>query len=472
VRSLRRLLVCLGLLGLLAPAAQAASPVARPPVTWLRGKGNYTEAARTPRAIDYVVVHATEGSFWGSVSWLRNHRSHCSAHYVISRDGTIIQLVHQSDIAWHAGNRRVNRHSIGIEHVGVTDDPAGFSAAEYRSSARLVAYIARRSLLPIDRRHIIGHSEVPDPADPSMLGGRDHHTDPGRYWNWPLYLGLIRRYAYPQPARPKPKPRPKLRVASETLYGGQRVAGIVPWRAGATGPGIRRVDFVVDGRVVWRDHRAPFELARGRGWNTTALRNGRHALELRGYGARAWTRHRFVIRVQNAPFELTVRGVRAGARVSGVVVVHAAARGAKATGVRLLVDGRRAATSDRWDSRRVADGSHVLELRSTAVDGRVARVRIPVVVHNAPPLGIAGQSLLAGETLSGTVVWQAQVRGPVERVEFVVDGAVRATASAAPWSFTWDTTAETPGTHAVAVRAVGRDGRTVQAPLTVVVAPV
>ena len=46
--------------------------------------------------------------------------------------------------------------------------------------------IARRSLIPIDRRHIIGHYQVPDPNDPLQGGGIDNHTDPGQYWKWGL----------------------------------------------------------------------------------------------------------------------------------------------------------------------------------------------------------------------------------------------------------------------------------------------
>src|SRR3712207_3258081 len=139
-----------------APVAHAREPT-RPPVTWLKGEGNYTKSHRSPKAIDHVVIHVTEGTFWGSISWLRSERSHASSHYVVSRRGRIVQLVHQSDIAWHAGNWKVNARSVGIEHEGITADPSGFTGPQYRASARLTAHIARRSLMPIDRRHIIGH---------------------------------------------------------------------------------------------------------------------------------------------------------------------------------------------------------------------------------------------------------------------------------------------------------------------------
>ena len=53
-------------------------------------------------------------------SWLKSPRAHASSHYVVSRRGRIVQLVHLSDIAWHAGNWNVNTQSVGIEHEGFT----------------------------------------------------------------------------------------------------------------------------------------------------------------------------------------------------------------------------------------------------------------------------------------------------------------------------------------------------------------
>ena len=38
-----------------------------------------------------------------------------SSHFVIDNDGTIVQLADCNNIAWHAGNRRVNNVSIGID---------------------------------------------------------------------------------------------------------------------------------------------------------------------------------------------------------------------------------------------------------------------------------------------------------------------------------------------------------------------
>jgi N-acetyl-anhydromuramyl-L-alanine amidase AmpD len=480
---LRRLLLVLSIAAAVtAPAApaRAASLPKRPHVSWLQPAPNFTAALRKPQQIHFIVIHVTEGSFWGSVAWLRNPSSHGSANFVVSRGGHIVELVPPHDIAWHAGNWVVNTESVGIEHAGFTDGRTGFTMAEYRASARLTAYLARWALIPIDRRHIIGHSEVPDPSDPLAGGGIDNHTDPGRHWRWGLYMRLVRRYAFPP--RPLP-PRPKhvhvgIDVRSTTVYDGQVLAGTVPWRARVSGP-VRRVAFLVDGRVRWRDSRPPFAFARDAGWNTLALHNGRHRLELRAYGAKgSWTRDRFVVRVKNEPFVLRALGIRPRARVVGTLQLQALLLGAPVRRVLLYLDGREidhdtsTPYTFHWNSLRIADGPHLLVLAARSQDGRVAKAPIPVVVANAAagPV-VLSDTLVKGQTVAGRVPWELQLGGPVQRVDFLVDGAVRASVSSAPFGFTWDTAAESPGSHTLVARVVAPDGRTAEDDLDVVVTP-
>jgi len=42
-------------------------------------------------------------------------RRKISTHFVIDNDGTILQLVDTNHVAWHAGNRRVNKASVGVD---------------------------------------------------------------------------------------------------------------------------------------------------------------------------------------------------------------------------------------------------------------------------------------------------------------------------------------------------------------------
>jgi hypothetical protein len=451
----------------LAPAADAS---ARPPVVWLKGEGNFTKSHRPAHAISKIVVHVTEGAFWGSVRWLRNPRAHASSHYVIARNGRIIQLVHLSDIAWHAGNWKVNSASVGIEHEGLTYGPEGFTDAQYRASARLAAWIANRSLMPIDRAHIIGHAQVPAPG--GGRGGSDHHTDPGPNWQWSRYLRLVRAYAGAE------------RLSVTPLVPVGPVRGVIPWRAKATG-GISRVEFSINGRVVWIDRRAPFAYAGGRGLNTTKLGNGRHVLQVYGVaGPGRYDIARRTILVDNQAFALTSAGARPWMRLRGHVRLRVRPWGARAATITFRIDGRRRAVDRRapflfsWSAKRARPGKHVLEVVATSVDGRRARRRIPVVVPAAPrkpkpppapALRILGQSVADGQEVTGLVVWRVDVRGKAERVEFLVDGALRGSDVAAPYTLGWDTTGEAAGLHRLTARAVGTSGKTVQSSLTVTV---
>jgi hypothetical protein len=436
-------------------------------------------------------VHVTEGSFWGSVQWLQSPRAHASSHFVISRRGKIVQLVHLSDIAWHAGDWRTNVQSVGIEHEGFTYGPHGFTAAQYRQSARLTAWLARRSLMPIDRRHIIGHHEVPAPG--GGRGGASGHTDPGPHWDWKRYLRLVRVYAGTEVP---------FKITDNGLRRGDVVAGKVPWRVRTT-RAVKRLAFVVDGRPLWIDRKAPFTFGRAHGFNTLLLRNGWHLVELMAYDGRGRrTVQRYPIVVRNHRFGLTTAGAREWTRVGRVVPLRAAVSGAKAARVVFKVDGRRsridakAPYGFRWDTRKVRDGKHVLEVVAYAVDGRVAKRRIPVVVSNeptpakprpapkpapkpappkpapkpAPPtLRILSQSVTDGQTVDGLVIWRVEAAGKPTRVEFAIDGVSRGADVAAPYTFGWDTAAEQPGAHELTARAVGRDGKTVEASVTVTV---
>ncbi len=458
---------------LAALPAVAATP-AKPPVTWLKGEGNYTKAHRSPRSIECIVVHVTEGSFWGSVQWLQNEHAHASAHYIVARTGRIIQLVHTSDIAWHAGNWNVNLESVGIEHEGFTYGPNGFTAAQYESSARLAAWIARRALLPIDRKHLIGHAEVPSPG--GGRGGSSHHTDPGPHWDWNRYLRLVRRYAG------------VVRLSVEPVVPEGPLRGIVSWRAKAS-PDIKRVEFIVDGRVVHVDGSPPFAYR----LNTAELANRSYKLQVHGIaGPGRYDVEGTWARVDNKTFALTSAGARAGMPAPLTVRLRVRPWGQKAAKMVFSVDGKRRAVDRRppfrftWSTARAKPGRHVLEVVATSTDGRIAAQRIPLMVLKpkpkprpkpatpvppAPPaLAIAGQSVTAGQVLAGLVVWRVDVMGRPERVEFVVDGVVRGADVAAPYTFGWHADAEPSGPHVLTARAVGRDGKRAEVSVTVTVA--
>lgn len=137
--------------------------------------------------IDMIIIHDIEGGASSAIQVFQTPNYAGSAHYVIDYDGSITQMVREHDVAWHAGNWDYNTRAIGIEHAGFACCP-DYTTAEYNASAALAASICSRYGVPMDRTHVIGHYEVPDPNNPGLYGGVDHHTDPGAYWDWTYYM--------------------------------------------------------------------------------------------------------------------------------------------------------------------------------------------------------------------------------------------------------------------------------------------
>jgi N-acetyl-anhydromuramyl-L-alanine amidase AmpD len=160
-----------------------------PPAVW-DPSGNYS--SRGGAAITHVVIHDTEGSFAGSVSWLQNPSAQASAHYIFrSADGYLKQLVREADRAWHVSCW--NAWTIGIEHEGYVSQPQYFTPVMYQQSALLVRHLCDRYGIAKDRLRILGHNVWTEPILFSQLGWSscNNHTDPGQFWNWNYFLALI-----------------------------------------------------------------------------------------------------------------------------------------------------------------------------------------------------------------------------------------------------------------------------------------
>jgi len=191
--------VCLvaGLFAGASDAARTAGGVDYPGASWVAASPKNFERANRPftSPITRIVIHTTEAPYASVIGGFAHAGPIASANYVIrSSDGAITQMVHEKDIAWHSGNRQYNATSIGIEHEAYVGNCGWYTSAMYRSSARLVAHLALKYGIPIDRTHIIGHYQVPDPFH-AGFGGWAHHVDPGPCWNWGRYMGLIRSFA-------------------------------------------------------------------------------------------------------------------------------------------------------------------------------------------------------------------------------------------------------------------------------------
>ncbi len=149
------------------------------------------------KAISAVTIHTMQGSYAGSIAWFKNPASNVSAHYMVrSSDGQITQMVRDAHKAWHVGSE--NPYTLGIEHEGYVNNSSWYTSAMYNASSALVrnfcakyapitcasAYHGAASgglnVQPASVR-IKGHQHFPNQT----------HTDPGQYWNWTRYYGLL-----------------------------------------------------------------------------------------------------------------------------------------------------------------------------------------------------------------------------------------------------------------------------------------
>lgn len=115
-----------------------------------------------------------------AVLWLANPKAKVSCHYVIDNDGSITQMVPETQRAWHAGASHwagetdINSASIGIEiqNPGHEHGYPDFPEAQMQAVAALCADIAaRRGVRP---ERILAHSDV--------APGRK--IDPGEKFDW------------------------------------------------------------------------------------------------------------------------------------------------------------------------------------------------------------------------------------------------------------------------------------------------
>ena len=104
-----------------------------------------------------------------------------SSHFLVRRNGEVIQFVPCSKRAWHAGasswqgRSRCNDFSVGIELEGADELP--FEDAQYQQLARLAR--ALMTVYPIAAS--VGHCDI--------APGRK--TDPGPHFDWARYRRMV-----------------------------------------------------------------------------------------------------------------------------------------------------------------------------------------------------------------------------------------------------------------------------------------
>lgn len=132
-------------------------------------------------APDSIVLHYTGMADGASaLARLSDPRSQVSSHYLVEEDGAILQLVPESERAWHAGQSSwlgvtdMNSASVGIEIVNGGHDFGlpPFPERQVRAVAALVGDIMGRWAIPSER--LLAHSDI--------APGRKR--DPGERFPW------------------------------------------------------------------------------------------------------------------------------------------------------------------------------------------------------------------------------------------------------------------------------------------------
>jgi N-acetylmuramoyl-L-alanine amidase len=142
--------------------------------------GNGIQASFIPtvnfgsRKPDFVIIHHTaQDSLAQTIKTFTLESTQVSAHYVIGRDGQVVQMLNDELRAWHAGiskwgnNYDMNSCSIGIEIDNNGTEP--FTDAQINSLLILLQQLKTTYHIPTE--NFIGHADIAPKRkpDPSIL---------------------------------------------------------------------------------------------------------------------------------------------------------------------------------------------------------------------------------------------------------------------------------------------------------------
>lgn len=139
------------------------------PLTVQKGLGLYKAADFTPamhydlRRPNFVIIHHTaQNSVAQTIRTFQVPHSKVSAHYVIGRDGQVVQMLNDYDRAWHAGKSKwgsltdINSSSIGIE----LDNNGRDIFPDQQIDALIVLLDTLKHKYYIPQLNFIGHADI------------------------------------------------------------------------------------------------------------------------------------------------------------------------------------------------------------------------------------------------------------------------------------------------------------------------
>ena len=131
------------------------------------------------RRIKYVIIHYTGMKNQNvAIKRLQSKVAKVSCHYLISKTGSIYQMVKDQNIAWHAGKYKwgkdINLNSISLGIELVNNGKEKFPKKQINSLMKLIIKLNKKHKIKI--KNVLGHEDI--------APGRKF--DPGPLFPWGL----------------------------------------------------------------------------------------------------------------------------------------------------------------------------------------------------------------------------------------------------------------------------------------------
>tara|TARA_Y100000817_G_scaffold135959_1_gene106556 strand:+ start:555 stop:1274 length:720 start_codon:yes stop_codon:yes gene_type:complete len=142
---------------------------------------SFNRKKRSKKNIKFVVFHYTGmKSEKAAIKRLTNIQSQVAAHYLVKKNGNIVNMVPDLYIAWHAGvsswkgKNSLNKSSVGIEitNRGHQFGYEKFSKKQINSLISLCKILKKK--YKIKKKNFLGHSDI----------APDRKKDPGEKFPW------------------------------------------------------------------------------------------------------------------------------------------------------------------------------------------------------------------------------------------------------------------------------------------------
>lgn len=153
----------------------------------------YTEGHKRTKPVKYLVVHGTGGgrSAENLLAWMRNPNQKQQAryrrgvalfHYIIDRDGTVIEIIDPHNWVYHASIGKMDAGTIGVELLNPhRDNRSEYTQEQYQSLVELYDHL--KGMFPLQK--IFSHRYAKQ-----VLGGGKKKNCPGNF-DWDKFQEMI-----------------------------------------------------------------------------------------------------------------------------------------------------------------------------------------------------------------------------------------------------------------------------------------